>query len=315
MRTNVALATHLVDNSFSVMTQNLKGLKLEEALYSAGGYRSILAVLKHAAGWSHVYHAYAFEPSPKHWRGTAWPRGLRDQIETTQDYLDEVINWFHQSRDLWLGSLAGLTGAQLDEPRPLHWGETRPLFDIVVMISNHHVYHAGELNMLLSIARGEAWEEGEEVEENHISTVGHRLAPEWITTLPTYPIRQAVTDKSDDEIAKWIEGEGGPAKVMAGIFEAMKRNLRPEWKEDVVVGYEFSLGDGAYSYALTVKDRKVAVEGREPSDARVTLQISIPDYLRLITWQLDARDALSSGKLRLKGDQLFAQRLPNMFRV
>ena len=43
-----------------------------------------------------------------------------------------------------------------------------------------HVYHAGELNQVLSICRGEAWEKGEEVEENHISTVGHRVRPPWL---------------------------------------------------------------------------------------------------------------------------------------
>lgn len=42
------------------------------------------------------------------------------------------------------------------------------------------VYHAGELNQVLSICRGEAWEEGEEVEENNVSTVGHRVQPPWL---------------------------------------------------------------------------------------------------------------------------------------
>jgi hypothetical protein len=35
--------------------------------------------------------------------------------------------------------------------------------------------------MLLSIARGEAWKYGEEVEENHISTAGHGVRPDWMT--------------------------------------------------------------------------------------------------------------------------------------
>jgi hypothetical protein len=33
---------------------------------------------------------------------------------------------------------------------------------------------------LLSIYRGEAWEETEEVEENNISTIGHRVRPLWL---------------------------------------------------------------------------------------------------------------------------------------
>jgi hypothetical protein len=63
----------------------------------------------------------------------------------------------------------------MDEPRPWHWGGQGPLFNIVLTIAHHHVYHAGEANQVLSIVRGEAWEEGEEVEENNVSTLGHRV--------------------------------------------------------------------------------------------------------------------------------------------
>ena len=46
-------------------------------------------------------------------------------------------------------------------------------------IATHHVYHAGEINQLLSIHRHEAWEEGEEVEENLAPSEGHRVIPPW----------------------------------------------------------------------------------------------------------------------------------------
>jgi hypothetical protein len=36
------------------------------------------------------------------------------------------------------------------------------------MIAAHHIYHAGELNQVLSIYRDAAWEEGEEVEDNEL---------------------------------------------------------------------------------------------------------------------------------------------------
>jgi hypothetical protein len=77
-------------------------------------------------------------------------------------------------------NLHSLDDDQLDELRPLHWGQQAPLHEIVLLMSTHHIYHAGELNQLLSIYRGEAWEETEEVEENNISTVGHRVRPSWM---------------------------------------------------------------------------------------------------------------------------------------
>lgn len=179
MSSGVGLIRHVLESAYKTASDNVAGITRQEALFVApGGYRSSLGKLKHMAGWSHVYHSYAFDPQPKHWRWVDWPRGLRDTVDTSQAYLDEVVAWFDEAHRLWLASLAQLNDADVDAPRRLHWGDTAPLFVIVGMIANHHVYHAGEINQLLSIRRGEAWEE---VEENHISTVGHRVKPPWMS--------------------------------------------------------------------------------------------------------------------------------------
>jgi len=88
-----------------------------------------------------------------------------------------VIAWFGRSHEMWMQALGRLDEEHLDQPHPLHWMQTAPLYDIVVMLASHHLYHAGELNHLLAIYRGEAWEEGEEVEENRIATLGQRVRP------------------------------------------------------------------------------------------------------------------------------------------
>jgi hypothetical protein len=73
----------------------VENISLEEALFvPAGGYRSILGTLKHAAGWSHVYRSYAFDPDPRHWSQIAWPHGLRDTVFASERYLADVIEWF-----------------------------------------------------------------------------------------------------------------------------------------------------------------------------------------------------------------------------
>lgn len=60
-------------------------------------------------------------------------------------------------------------------------GRRVPLRDIVAYVAAHWAYHAGEINMILAIRRGEAWEYGEHVEENHISTLGHSVRMPWIS--------------------------------------------------------------------------------------------------------------------------------------
>lgn len=64
MRTRAELAVWMLGHAHDVLDGNLKGLTLDEALHSAGGYRSVFGILKHTASWSHVYHSYAFEATP-----------------------------------------------------------------------------------------------------------------------------------------------------------------------------------------------------------------------------------------------------------
>lgn len=156
----------------------VSGLSLDEALDAGGGYRSVLGVMKHVSAWSEVYRSYAFDDEPRHWDDTDWPRGLRDRIDVDAAYLDEIRGWFERTAGRWLGALA--EPSDLHDRRPVHWGATAPLGEIVAMVAAHWTYHAGEINAILAIRRTEAWEEGEEVEENHIDTTGHRVRPPWL---------------------------------------------------------------------------------------------------------------------------------------
>ncbi len=181
MRSQVQLTRDMLEGAYLTMIRNVEGVTLEEALFvPEGGHRSIIGTLKHAAGWSHVYRSYAFDEHPLDWRDIDWPHGMQDTIVASEEYLGDVIDWFKESHRKWIDALVRVTDEQLEEKRLLHWGEEAPLFDIVARIARHHVYHAGELNQVLSIVRGEAWEEGEEVEENNVSTVGHRVRPPWL---------------------------------------------------------------------------------------------------------------------------------------
>ena len=171
------LARTVLEEARRTFLDEFGSLTIEEALDAAGGYRSIVGIAKHVAGWSAVYRAYAFDDAPRSWEATDWPNGLRDRIEATADYLAAVLAWFERSAAAWLAALDD--APDLDEPRPVHWGATLPLGEIVSTVASHWTYHAGEINEILAIRRGEAWEDGEEVEENHIDTTGHRVRPPW----------------------------------------------------------------------------------------------------------------------------------------
>lgn len=180
MGTRIDLLRGWLDSAFEGLAGHFNELTLAEALFvPPGGYRSIFGTIKHAAGWSHVYRSYAFDPAPVGWRDLAWPRGLRDTIVPNETYLREVIDWLRLSHRLWQAELLRTFEKELDELRPVHWRAQLPLAEIVRIVAGHHIYHAGEINQLLSICRHEAWEEGEEVEENLAPSPGHRVRPPW----------------------------------------------------------------------------------------------------------------------------------------
>lgn len=162
-----------------MFTNNVEGLTLDEALDAGGGLRSIIGLIKHTAGWTAVYRSYAFDEMPRSWEEMDWPHGLRELIQASPNYLDELLAWFSQTSAQWLDAIGD--EVDLNDPRPVPWGQPWPLRDIVAYVAAHWAYHAGEINMILAVRRGEAWEYGEHVEENHISTVGHSVRRPWIT--------------------------------------------------------------------------------------------------------------------------------------
>ena len=126
-------------------------------------------------------------------------------------------------------------------------------------------------------------------------------------------LQEAVKGKSDDEIMEFVNTMGGPEAVLTLTFEGMKSALNPDKAQDCVIGYELTEGGNTHAYAVTVKDKQASYEKRDPSDARVTLGLSLTDYLRLISGELDGMQAFMQGKLKLKGDMMFAQQVPQMF--
>ena len=130
---------------------------------------------------------------------------------------------------------------------------------------------------------------------------------------PRAMLQEAVKGKSDEEIMQFVGTLGGTEAVLSLTFEGMKTALNPDKAQDCVIGYELAEDGNTHAYAVVVKDKQASYEKRDPSDARVTLGLTVPDYLRLIAGELDGMQAFMQGKLKLKGDMMFAQQVPQMF--
>jgi putative sterol carrier protein len=132
---------------------------------------------------------------------------------------------------------------------------------------------------------------------------------------PRAMLQEAVKGKSDEEITQLLTGLGGVEQVLDMTFEGMTQALMPEAAQDCVVGYSLTDAGNTYNYAVIINDKKCTYEKREPTDSRVTLGMAVPDYLRLISGDLDGMQAFMQGKLKLQGDMMFAQQIQTMFGV
>jgi putative sterol carrier protein len=130
---------------------------------------------------------------------------------------------------------------------------------------------------------------------------------------PRTMLQEAVKGKSDEEILKVLAESGGVEQTLDMIFDGMREALKPEAAQDSIFGFSLTEGGSTHNYVVIVKDKQATYEKREPSDARVTLGMTVPDYLRMISGDLDGMQAFMQGKLKLTGDMMFAQQIQTMF--
>lgn len=134
---------------------------------------------------------------------------------------------------------------------------------------------------------------------------------------PRAMLEEAVEGANDEDLTRLAENLGGVEAFLDVTFQGMTEALDPDRAQDCVVGWEIVDGDDVHPYVVTISEGGNVVEADrgEPDNARVTLRLSLPNYLRLITGKLDGMQAFMSGALQLKGDMMFATQLQQMFGI
>jgi putative sterol carrier protein len=123
-----------------------------------------------------------------------------------------------------------------------------------------------------------------------------------------------IEGKSDDEINAGV-AERGTEKVLGQIFEYMAGRFQPDraGNQSAVIGWDITSPEGTHSWQLKVADGTCTATSGNAEDARVTLGMALPDFLRFLVGQLDGMQAFMTGKLKLSGDMMFAQSMQAWF--
>jgi putative sterol carrier protein len=123
-----------------------------------------------------------------------------------------------------------------------------------------------------------------------------------------------IEGKSDDEILALIK-ELGEDTFFGSLFEEMAKRFLPDKAvgKNAVIQYDITTLDDTHTYQVVVAGGTCTTGPGAGQEASVTLALSAPDFLRLISGKLNGMTAFMSGKLKLKGDMMLAQTMQGWF--
>lgn len=124
-----------------------------------------------------------------------------------------------------------------------------------------------------------------------------------------------VENLSDEELAKQLS-ELGIDDVLGGIFDGMKEAFQPEAAEGVssTIQYDIRTDEGVKQWNVEISNGACSTSSGPADSPRLTLQLDIVDFVRLIFGQAEGPQLFMSGKLKLQGDMMFAMQMQKFFR-
>jgi putative sterol carrier protein len=83
---------------------------------------------------------------------------------------------------------------------------------------------------------------------------------------------------------------------------------------DVVFQFDIA-GPGGGSWMVTVKDGACEVNEGSHSSPTTTIKMGDDDFLKMMTGELNAMSAYTSGKLKIEGDLMKSQLIEKLFKL
>ena len=133
-------------------------------------------------------------------------------------------------------------------------------------------------------------------------------------TMSPEEFKQLFSAKTDEEILTAVKDN--EETLLDGIFDSMKSAFDPNAAagQSAVIQYNIDTPAGQMGYSLNVADGACELAKGTAEKARVTLALSLPNFLRMLTGELNGMQAYMSGALKVSGDLMFSQNLARWFK-
>lgn len=129
-------------------------------------------------------------------------------------------------------------------------------------------------------------------------------------------IKEAAAAGSEEDILRFAESqEGGVDGLLDEIFSNIREAFRPERAHGQSADFQYLIEapGGVRRYYLRVGDGTCEGGRGTVESPRLTTTVALPTFLRLVTGRLNGMQAFLTGKVKLKGNTLYASKFEHWF--
>jgi putative sterol carrier protein len=124
-----------------------------------------------------------------------------------------------------------------------------------------------------------------------------------------------IEGRSDEEIGQAVVAAGVDA-VLERIFATMPTMFRPDRAvgQDGVVQWEVDDGSSTHVHHVIVDGGTCRIEAGPADAPKATLSFTLPNFVRFMAGEMNGIQAFMTGRVRISGDVMYAQRTESFFR-
>ena len=132
---------------------------------------------------------------------------------------------------------------------------------------------------------------------------------------PAQRLRDQLHGRSDADIVRAFSAKGGLDAALDESFAGMAQAFIASraGAQSAIIQYDIVTPEGLTTYQLEVSDGRCVARRGAHARPRVTLRLTFPDFLRVISGQLTGARAFTFGRLKITGDLFFSQVMQGWF--
>jgi len=132
--------------------------------------------------------------------------------------------------------------------------------------------------------------------------------------IPEEQIAEALKGATDEQVQEGFRAVG-VKEALDRTFHTMQEHFLPEKAEGVSAEVQWVVTDQSeeFPYLASIADGKCTITSGTAASPRVSLTMDLVTFVRLIMGQAQGPQLFMTGKLKVAGDLMFAQRVSGFF--